>query len=100
MILLLLQLTIVGWLILGPVTFMKDVLDLAHLDFYFRYIILFSALANGAITILFEQLIVRILGNYEMQEEINFKKTPKSQDISDDFTSEALENDEKHLKHE
>jgi cation-transporting P-type ATPase 13A2 len=84
MLILILQLCLAGWMILGPLTFMKDTFGLAHLDFYFRVVILGGAIVNGILTIAFEQFIIRVFGKKEMEEEIIFSKKIKSNPTEDE----------------
>lgn len=74
MILLSIQFAVIGWITLGPQPWMKDALQLSGIDFYFRYIILGSALANGFLTILYEQIVQRTVGKSEMERPIEFGK--------------------------
>lgn len=73
LILLCLQLSMLSWLILGPLHWMEDVLNLSKLDFYFRVIIIGAALVNGMCTIMYEQIIQRTIGKADMQSKIEFK---------------------------
>jgi hypothetical protein len=75
---------VAGWIILGPQPWMRSTLEIAHMDFYFRYIILGGALLNGFFTICYEQFIIRVFGKREMEEEIVFKiyKPPKKSNNS------------------
>jgi cation-transporting P-type ATPase 13A2 len=84
MCLLTLQFWVAGWIILGPQPWMRSTLEIAHMDFYFRYIILGGALLNGFFTICYEQFIIRVFGKREMEEEIVFKiyKPPKKSNNS------------------
>ena len=89
MVLLFCQLTMIGWITLGPVGFMKDVLEISSLDFYFRVIIIGTGLGNGFLTILYEQIIQRTLGKKEMEKKIEFeigKKTNRSHHSHDRFS--------------
>ena len=73
MCLLCLQLIIISWITLGPLGFMLDSLELTHIDFYFKVIILGSGIVNGIITIIFEQIVQRTIGKMEMEKSIEFK---------------------------
>jgi cation-transporting ATPase 13A2 len=72
LLLLCVQLAMIGWLILGPLHWMEDVLNLSKLDFYFRVIIVGAALVNGMMTIMYEQIVQRTLGKADMESKIEF----------------------------
>ena len=79
MVLLSFQFIMIGWVTLGPLEFMKDILNLSSLDFYFRVIIIGSGLANGFLTIWYEQILQRTIGKTEMEKPIEFKPVKRVQ---------------------
>lgn len=72
MFLLSIQLALIGWIILGPQKWIRDALDLAVLDFYFRYTLIGSGLLNGFISIMYEWTIQATVGKREMEQQIEF----------------------------
>jgi hypothetical protein len=103
MLLLTLQFSIAGWIILGPQGFQKSALEIETMPFYFRYTILFCALGNGFLTILFEQIIIRVFGHKEMQEVIVFdkgKEKKPSNGMSHRNSHTNSDSDSDHLKNE
>lgn len=74
MILLSIQFAMIGWITLGPQPWMNDTLHLTSLKFYFKYIIIGSALLNGLLTIIYEQIVQRTIGKMEMEKPIEYGK--------------------------